>query len=153
MNYANYEDAIVQGRKVMIVGWPEKVPFASPSTIGNLAEMRILNDAWLSGTARWIRMSKDQVKVHANGLEGRREGGEVVGKKRKQRLDAGTKRGPKKTKITNPDDDKENDVDTGPPQKKKTPRSKAQTAPPNKRDVEIDGDGIEEEPAPGSGPT
>ena len=71
MNYANYEDTIIQGHNVMIVGWPEKVPFTSPSTIGNLAEMCILNDAWMSGTACWIRMSNEQIKTHAKDLEDR----------------------------------------------------------------------------------
>lgn len=53
----------------MIVGWPETVPFGSPSTIGNIAHMCTLNDAWMSGSAHWIQMSKDQVKEHAAQLE------------------------------------------------------------------------------------
>lgn len=154
MNYANYEDVIVQGRKVMIVGWPDKVPFGSPSAIGNLADMRILNDAWLSGAARWVRMTKDQVKSHAEDLEGRREGGESVGKKRKQRSDAGVKKGSKKAKtVASPDDDsdKENDDNSSKKKKKSTSklRAKAQIAPVNQRDMEGDGAGSEEEEVSG----
>ena len=95
----------MQGHKVMIVGWPEKVPFVSPSGIGNLVDMCILNDAWLSGAARWVRMSKDQIKSHTEDLERRREGGESVGKKRKQRSDAGVKRRSKKAKTVASADD------------------------------------------------
>ena len=105
MNYINYEDVIMQGHKVMIVGWPKKVPFVSPSAIGNLADMCILNDAWLSGAARWVRMSKDQIKSHTEDLEHHREGGESVGKKRKQRSDAGVKRRSKKAKTVASTDD------------------------------------------------
>jgi hypothetical protein len=44
MNYTNYEDGIIQGCKAKIVGWPASVNFASPSSIGNLKDMRTLHD-------------------------------------------------------------------------------------------------------------
>jgi hypothetical protein len=85
MNYANYEDAIVQGRKVRIIGWPTSVAFASPSTIGNMKDMRMLHDGWMMGSIRWVRMSSADIKAHAEDLQKRRDEGQTVGKKRKRR--------------------------------------------------------------------
>lgn len=68
----------------MIVGWLEEVPFGSPLNIRSLADMHVLNDAWLLSAAQWIQKSKEQVKAHTMDLEGHREDGEVVGKKRKK---------------------------------------------------------------------
>jgi len=84
MNYANYEDAIVQGRKVRIIGWPTSVTFASPSTIGNLKDMCTLHDGLLTGSIRWVRMSSADVKAHAEDLQERQDEGEIIGKKRKR---------------------------------------------------------------------
>ena len=85
MNYANYDDAIVQGRKVKIIGWPASVAFTSPSAIGNLKDMRTLHDGWMTGTTRWVRLVAEEVKEHAEDLERRRDEGEIVGKKCKRR--------------------------------------------------------------------
>jgi hypothetical protein len=68
MNCSNYEDAIVQGRKVKIIGWPADVAFSSPSTIGNLKDMRTLHDGWMAGSICWVRMSSADVKEHAEDL-------------------------------------------------------------------------------------
>ena len=78
MNYTNYEDTIMQGRKCKILGWPDNIPFTSPSTIGNLKDMRTLHDGWMSGSIRWVRMSNADVKAHAEDLEERRAAGETV---------------------------------------------------------------------------
>ena len=75
----------MQGRKCKILGWPNNVPFASPSTIGNLKDMRSLHDGWMTGSIRWVRMSNADVKAHAEDLEERRAAGETVGRKRKRR--------------------------------------------------------------------
>jgi hypothetical protein len=85
MNYTNYEDNIVQGRKVRIIGWPTSIAFASPSTIGNLKDMRTLHDGWMVGSIRWVRMSSADVKEHAEDLQQRRDEGQTIGKKRKRR--------------------------------------------------------------------
>lgn len=100
MNYANYEDTIVQGRKVKITGWPTSVTFASPSTIGNLKDMRTLHDGWMAGTIRWVRMTSAEVQAHAEDLQERRDEGQIVGKKCKRRT---TKKRP--TTSTRCDDD------------------------------------------------
>ena len=71
MNYLNYEDAIMQGRHVKIIGWPACPAFASPSSIGNLADMHTLHTGWMTGSICWTRMSTAEVKVHAEDLEKR----------------------------------------------------------------------------------
>jgi hypothetical protein len=68
MNYTNYEDSIVQGRKVKIIGWPANITFASLSTIGNIKDMITLHDGWLAGIIRWVKLTNTEVKVHAADL-------------------------------------------------------------------------------------
>ena len=85
MNYLNYEDAIMQGRKCKIISWPHLLPFASPSTIGNLKDMCTLYDGWMMGSIRWVRVSNAKVKAHAEDLEMCRAEGETIGKKHKRR--------------------------------------------------------------------
>ena len=85
MNYANYENTIVQGRKVRIIGWPVSVAFASPSSVGNMKDMRMLHDGWMAGSIRWVRMSSADVKAHAQDMQERRDEGQIIGKKRKRR--------------------------------------------------------------------
>ena len=92
MNYDNYETSIVQGQKVMVVGWPANIPFASPSKIGNITDMCILHDTWLSGATHCQQMSKAAVKEHAKDLEAQTASGDFALKKCKQRSDAGKKR-------------------------------------------------------------
>jgi len=117
MNYSNYNDAIVQGRKVKIIGWPADVAFNSPSTIGNLKDMCTLHDGWMAGSIRWVRMSTADVKEHADDLERHRAEGQTIGKKRKRRT---TKQKAKQNAPTDSDDkssvhrDKENDAPSKP---------------------------------------
>jgi hypothetical protein len=68
MNYDNFEDSIMQGRKCKIIGWPVNVPFASSSSIGNLKDMCMLHDGWMTGSTRWVRMSAAEVRAHTEDL-------------------------------------------------------------------------------------
>jgi hypothetical protein len=141
MNYENFEDTIMQGRRCKIVGWPHKIPFASPSTIGNLKDMRILHDGWMTGSIRWVRMTTSEVKEHAEDLAKRREAGETVGKKRKRRS-SNKKRTAKSSKDSDKEaaDDNEskpeNDVQTKP---KKAPKRARRTLtsqmPPKSKEI------------------
>jgi len=90
MNYANYESSIVERYKVKLVGWtyPQLV---SPSEIGAMGDIRKLRDALKSGSCKWVRLSKPQMKQHMADVESRRSQGEVIGKKRKERSDKGKK--------------------------------------------------------------
>lgn len=152
MNYANYEDSIVQGRRVKIVGWPSNVAFASPSSIGNLKDMRTLHDGWLAGSIRWIRMTSADVKEHAQDLQRRRDEGETIGKKRKQRSTKTKKKGPTSNRSddesSDGDGNKENNTPTTSTMSKRAKRAKQtpklQMAPKSKAvisDSEEDMDG------------
>jgi hypothetical protein len=150
MNYNNYEDSIVQGRKVKIIGWPADIPFASPSSIGNLKDMRTLHDGWLAAAIRWVRMSDADVKEHAEDLQRRRDEGETVGKKRKRRSTAGQKK--KKQPCGDAEDelsranDKEDDMPLTKPTKRAKRTPKSQMAPKSMEmvsdsDSETEGEG------------
>jgi hypothetical protein len=101
MNYANYDKAIMLLHGVKIVGWPLQ-EFVSPSDITNITDMRKLRDAWKTGACKWIRLTQAELDAHAASIEEREKNGEVVGKPRKKRSDAGVTRGKRKR------DDKEN---------------------------------------------
>ena len=91
MNYVNYDIAIVEKHKVELVGWPTRIPFANPSAIGTIGDIRTLRGALTAGECKWIVQSKRQQGVHAAMLKTKRDSGVVVGK-RKQRSDKGKKR-------------------------------------------------------------
>jgi hypothetical protein len=101
MNYANYEKAIVLLHGVKVVGWPLE-EFVSPSDITNTTDMRKLRDAWKTGACKWVRLTQTELDAHSASIEVREKNGEVVGKPRKKRSDAGVIRGKRKR------DDKEN---------------------------------------------
>ena len=95
MNYANYEKAIVLLHGVKVVGWPLK-EFASPSDITNIVDMRTLRHAWQTGACKWVRLTQAELDLHAASVEAWQNNGEVVGKPRKKRSDAGVTRGKRK---------------------------------------------------------
>lgn len=107
MNYINYDVAIVQQRRVRLVGWPKSVAFVNPSLIGTVGDIRTLRDELKCGQCHWVKLTASQLKAHIKNLDDRREQGLSVGTKRKPRSDKGKKR--KRT------DDKENE----PPKKKR----------------------------------
>jgi hypothetical protein len=117
MNYFNYDIKIVSelGRK--LVGWPAKVKFANPSEIGTVSEIRTLRDALRSGECHWVKLTKSQIEGHKADLESRREAGQTVGKPRKKRSDAGTKR-------KRPSENQENEEPEAGPPTNRTKKSK-----------------------------
>ena len=104
MNYANYETSIVQVYSVQLINWPLDGGVVSPSQITNTADMRKLRNALKAGECRWKQLTPAEVQAHADAIEVCRAKGEVIGKPRKQRSDAGVKR-----KRVDDDGDKENE--------------------------------------------
>jgi hypothetical protein len=92
MNYANYEVSIVQAYNVKLIGWPLDGDVVSPAQITNTTDMRKLRNALKSGECRWKQLTTAEVQAYADEIEARRAKGEVIGKPRKQRSDAGVKR-------------------------------------------------------------
>ncbi|KAJ7101778.1 hypothetical protein C8R44DRAFT_641395, partial [Mycena epipterygia] len=53
MNYENYIKALVEGKNVGLVGWPEGVDFKRMSKQSAIGPLRILRDALKCGTCKW----------------------------------------------------------------------------------------------------
>ncbi|KAJ7139155.1 hypothetical protein C8R44DRAFT_604890, partial [Mycena epipterygia] len=53
MNYDNYIRALVEGKNVGLVGWPEGVDFKRMSKQSAIGPLRLLRDALKSGTCKW----------------------------------------------------------------------------------------------------
>lgn len=128
MNYVNYETAIVEKYKVELAGWPQMILFANPSAIGMVEEIRTLRNALKTGETKWIVQGKRKQAAHAEMLKAKRNAGEVVGKKRKERSDKGKKR--KAATIDSGDDD-----ESPPPQKRKTNTRAAAAAAKTKKKI------------------
>jgi hypothetical protein len=92
MNYANYETLVVQAYGVQLTGWPLDSGVVSPAHITNTADMRKLRNTLKSGECRWKKLTNSEVQAHADDIKTRRANGEVIGRQRKQRSDAGVKR-------------------------------------------------------------
>lgn len=107
MNYDNYEEKVVQRLKVKLVGWPfEKI--VSPAKLYTIGELRTLRDALRCGACSWVKLSKSELKVHADNITMRRTAGEVIGKTRKERSDKGVKSGPRRKRGAH-DEESESD--------------------------------------------
>ena len=89
MNYANYETSIIQQMGVCLMGWLKTVKFVDPSQIGTVLEIRTLRDDLKSGACHWVKLTKGQLDAHHANMEEQWEQGEMVGKQRKKRSDAG----------------------------------------------------------------
>ncbi|KAI6105929.1 hypothetical protein EDD16DRAFT_1491585, partial [Pisolithus croceorrhizus] len=92
INFINFEVAIKAKYGIDLVGWPEGVPFQSPHAITNAEHLHTLCDALKAGTCRWAYMSRQQCVQYQDQLKERRSAGELIGKPRKKRSDAGRKR-------------------------------------------------------------
>ncbi|KAK0235546.1 hypothetical protein EDD85DRAFT_955103 [Armillaria nabsnona] len=85
MNYQNYEKSLVMHHGIKLVGWPEQIPFGSPSNI----------------SCRWTRLDETEMEELTESIVSCEVSGEVVGKKRKEWSDKG---GLHKKKCKNKDD-------------------------------------------------
>ncbi|KAJ7575875.1 glycogen synthase-domain-containing protein [Mycena floridula] len=62
MSYTNYKRDIVVANKIYLIGWPQHVPFAAPSTLTRGADIRDLLEALKSGACHWAPLSKKELK-------------------------------------------------------------------------------------------
>jgi hypothetical protein len=122
MNYPNYEHQIMQKHQVKLVGFTFH-EFISPFNINTVNDLRILRDALRCGSCCWIRMTKGEVARHSTDLSAREAGGDIVGKKRKDRSDKGMARGPRRKGGL--DDDEEDDQNAAGPSKRQRVSAKA----------------------------
>ena len=141
MHYVNYEDAIVQRHGVKLVGWTYS-RFINPADINGVADIWTLRDALRSGACHWIRLSNQELQDRKADVEARRERGEVVAKKRKERSDKGMKRKRHTTTDENDPDGGGNGAELA--KKRRTAKTLAQRIPPKSRAI-IEDDEDEED--------
>ncbi|KAJ7173823.1 hypothetical protein C8R46DRAFT_1215739 [Mycena filopes] len=67
IKYVEY-DKLVAKYGVEIVGWPESVPFKSPSDLNKNELLRPLYDALMNGSCQWERMSDARKKEHGEAV-------------------------------------------------------------------------------------
>ena len=93
MNYVNYKTSIILKYHVQLVGWPSEIPFINPHQLTTIITAKSLLDSLTVSMCKWVILSKQQQKDYAAALAASAEGGQVVGRKRKVRLDKGRKCG------------------------------------------------------------
>ncbi|KAF8637028.1 hypothetical protein AX17_003097 [Amanita inopinata Kibby_2008] len=92
MNYVNYDKAIVQKYRVKLVGWPQTIPFTTPSNLSSVDHVRTLRHMLKTNACQWTQLSEREVEEHMENIIQRELAGEVVSRKRKQRSDKGRNR-------------------------------------------------------------
>ncbi|KIJ59174.1 hypothetical protein HYDPIDRAFT_33466 [Hydnomerulius pinastri MD-312] len=92
MNFVNFDVTIKSKLGIDLMGWPADAKFQSPFNMTNIEHVRSLRDALKSGTCRWVHMSPQERREHADALQAHRASGEIVNKPHKKRSDAGVPR-------------------------------------------------------------
>lgn len=122
MNYQNYDTQIVERLGVKLVGWTYD-KMVSPYEIYTIDDICLLHNALVCGSCFWMRLSKRQIHQHTEDMERREAAGEVVKKKRKERSDKGTAKGPRRKQggqEAAEDGDEEEEPEARPSKKRKT---------------------------------
>ncbi|RDB15025.1 hypothetical protein Hypma_005472 [Hypsizygus marmoreus] len=68
MNYANFETVIVEAHHVRLVGWPQPIPFGSPSNLSTMDDVRALRAALEEGDCKWELLNAEQRRTHSRSL-------------------------------------------------------------------------------------
>ncbi|KAK0231662.1 hypothetical protein EDD85DRAFT_793326 [Armillaria nabsnona] len=101
MSYSRYQTDIIERHGVELTGWPARLlPLKPPLDIRVLADLKLLRNALVEGSCRWIHLSRPDVQDRINKHQRRAESSDIQTKKRKVRSDKGKKRGPNKRNKT-----------------------------------------------------
>ncbi|KAJ7439193.1 hypothetical protein B0H11DRAFT_2254127 [Mycena galericulata] len=84
MNYENYISAIVEGKNMGLLGWPEGVDFKRMSKQSAIGPLCILRDALRSGTCRWKVLTPGEKSRLLAQFEDMVKNGEATEKVRKK---------------------------------------------------------------------
>ena len=85
MNYANYEQKIVEACEVALIGWPLDGHVCNPGDLG-CNDLYTLNDALSRGVCKWITLTPEEAAARRIDNQHRSSNGEqVYGPPRKQR--------------------------------------------------------------------
>lgn len=136
MEYVKYKH-LVSTHGVHLVDYPLPA-ITSPSNITSMTDLRKLRDALKTRTCKWVRMTPDEYKEHADKVANEADDEEpATGKTRKRRSDAGKPRA-KRARV-----DKENER----PKKTKSSKTKKSKKGPLSREVISDDDADDDVPA------
>ncbi|KAF7981821.1 hypothetical protein HWV62_31943 [Athelia sp. TMB] len=120
MNYVNYEEKIVIPYQVKLVGHPFGIK--NPSDITTITDLRTLRNALKTKQCQWVRITDEEADALTKDIRSRRERGEVVGKPRAKRSDAGVARGSNKRSRN---DENQDPSSSRAPKKRKSSGKKA----------------------------
>ncbi|KAJ7120514.1 hypothetical protein C8R43DRAFT_846623, partial [Mycena crocata] len=90
MNYENYINALVLGKGVGLVGWPEGVDFKRMSKQSAIGPLRKLRDALKDTTCHWKKLSESEKKRLAAQFKEMVDEGEVRVKEKKSKRSKGS---------------------------------------------------------------
>ncbi|KAJ7146952.1 hypothetical protein C8R44DRAFT_864658 [Mycena epipterygia] len=85
MNYENYIPALVEGKNVGLVNWPQDTIFKRMSRQSAIGPLRTLRDALRSGTCKWKVLSMKEKAQLIKQYDEMVESGEITKKVRKER--------------------------------------------------------------------
>ncbi|THU80676.1 hypothetical protein K435DRAFT_595101, partial [Dendrothele bispora CBS 962.96] len=89
MEYNNYRVDIVAAEGVQIIGWPDSIPFTSPSNMTISQNVRDLHALWNTGKAHWEKLTPAQRNKVERQIEQDERQGIATRKPRAQRSDKG----------------------------------------------------------------
>ncbi|KAG1810376.1 uncharacterized protein HD556DRAFT_1454248, partial [Suillus plorans] len=85
----NFGTTIKEKLGIDLKGWPEGIPFQSPTSLNAHNTLLKLRNALKDGSCHWFRMSPRQREEYTTQLAVRHKRGETIGKPCKKRSDAG----------------------------------------------------------------
>ncbi|THU86730.1 hypothetical protein K435DRAFT_618730, partial [Dendrothele bispora CBS 962.96] len=91
MDYTNFEVNIVAVQGVHIVGWPEHIPFKTPSAMTTSQHINDIYNSWQEGKAHWARLTPAELNKLNRRLQRDEEAGIPIRKRRTERSDKGKK--------------------------------------------------------------
>jgi hypothetical protein len=120
MQYARYEEEIVQRYGIELQGWTyEKI--INPSLVSSsLPPLRVLMDALTAGTCKFVKLSASEKKEREAAYMAKIASGEVEVRKRKRRSDAGVRKSKRARKDDAVASSGDEDNEEGDPKSKET---------------------------------
>jgi len=110
MNYENYEETIVEGFGVALIGWPGDGKVVNPGSLSS-HQRRVLKSALEKEDCKWVKLTPAQMEARKLKDAQREQGGErVSGPPRKKRAKTSAPERAEHERVEE-DEDEENDLD------------------------------------------
>lgn len=130
MEYKLYHENVIRRHRVMLMGWPQNMPFKNLSECSSsLQELQGLLERLLNGETYWKTITDDELDQLEDERKKRIEDGEIAPPApRRRRSDYG------KTKKRKQDDVSSSDKDSDPPRKRRKRKYKSTPTVDNDED-------------------